>query len=607
MSWNTQNLGARLGLGALAAVSDGELNMIDSDEEGTCHSLDSSSFLPAYQLSSVGKVASWAVSFERLLDDPTGVRYFTAFLKSEVSMENILFWQSCEKFQQIQAHQKEELATEARSIFDKYLSDSAFHAVNIDEKARVTESDLQNPTPDMFCKAQQQIFKLMKFDSYTRFIRSQLFQKCMLADVEGRPLPGLGPGFKILGTAQNTTFNCLNSENKKNKVQSEKYSLLQMEAERKRRGQEYRAEWDRGDQQRGLWETKLFDRSFSATQSDTQRGTPRSANLDVGQALRRQPEKYCCVFLPDGTASLTPARSGVSIRDMLGVVCEKRGFALEDVTIYLQEKDKQPLILDQDSSVLREQQVFLELRVKFVVEIVFTGNKMGIEAKSSKTLQEALSTVLLNHGLRAQETVVTMSGSREPLKMDMPVFPLANKTLFLDRVKGKIFSSCPQINVLSSPSQYRGAVTAEIAKGLQPVTNLIRPNARARNTTARKTYDMDGFAALLSKAQWRSADDQRGLLSKEQLVMPSFLELSLGQEEKGQVEVAQGESRGSSELSDAPCSLSAVPALNTQGALDRAVGGAPPDRAESEAQSHSPLSRPDGSFFCSELSRETVV
>lgn len=34
-----------------------------------------------------------------------------------------------------------------------------------------------------------QIFNLMKFDSYTRFLKSLLYQACMLAEVEGRPLP----------------------------------------------------------------------------------------------------------------------------------------------------------------------------------------------------------------------------------------------------------------------------------------------------------------------------------------------------------------------------------------------------------------------------------
>lgn len=39
--------------------------------------------------------------------------------------------------------------------------------------------------------ALHQIFKLMKMDSYRRFVRSPLYQNCTLASVEGKLLPQL--------------------------------------------------------------------------------------------------------------------------------------------------------------------------------------------------------------------------------------------------------------------------------------------------------------------------------------------------------------------------------------------------------------------------------
>lgn len=45
--------------------------------------------------------------------------------------------------------------------------------------------------------------------------------------------------------------------------------------------------------------------------------------------------KYCCVYLPDGTASLASVRPGHSIRDMLAGICEKRGFSLPNIKVYL--------------------------------------------------------------------------------------------------------------------------------------------------------------------------------------------------------------------------------------------------------------------------------
>lgn len=48
-----------------------------------------------------------------------------------------------------------------------------------------------------------------------------------------------------------------------------------------------------------------------------------------------EPMKYCCVYLPDGTASLAAVRPGLSVRDMLAGICEKRGFHLPDIKVYL--------------------------------------------------------------------------------------------------------------------------------------------------------------------------------------------------------------------------------------------------------------------------------
>ncbi|XP_068191561.1 regulator of G-protein signaling 14-like [Antennarius striatus] len=153
----------------IQAVSDGELNMSTRACGG------SSSSLPGAQggdVSPTCSVLSWAVSFEKLLEDPCGVDYFTSFLRSEVSAENILFWQACEKFRKIPATSLDELKAEARSIYDTYLSDSAPYSVNIDDTVKVEEKDLEQPTPVMFNDAQAQIFKLMKMDSYSYKPRS---------------------------------------------------------------------------------------------------------------------------------------------------------------------------------------------------------------------------------------------------------------------------------------------------------------------------------------------------------------------------------------------------------------------------------------------------
>lgn len=51
-----------------------------------------------------------------------------------------------------------QLKTTARSIYNTYLSDSAPYSVNIDDTAKTEEKDLKQPTPDMFNKAQAQVW-----------------------------------------------------------------------------------------------------------------------------------------------------------------------------------------------------------------------------------------------------------------------------------------------------------------------------------------------------------------------------------------------------------------------------------------------------------------
>ncbi|CAM4618270.1 unnamed protein product [Leuciscus chuanchicus] len=494
------------------AVSDGELNLkLSSSGSGSSSSLSersSGSGGPA------SRVVSWAVCFERLLEDHVGVRYFTEFLRSEVSAENILFYQACEKFKKIPSTRLEELKKEARSIYDSFLSESSLHAVNIDDTAQMEVNALETPTLDMFDKAQAQIFKLMKMDSYTRFVRSPLYQNCMVACVEGRPLPSVGTPEPRSKMSKKSATPPSNRKSVELKVPSS-----DSKTNRKKRLEK-----------RGSWGADQSYQHVSVSRKESQISVKSNSSLELVSGFGRaengrcsvavsDPEalssgsptadKYCCVYLPDGTASLAPARPGLTLRDMLSSLCEKRGFPLKDVLIYLHGKDK-PLSLDQDSSVCGDQQLTLELKVTFVLEIVFLGRTIGIIAKSSKTLGDAISSVLQKHQLRPQDVQITLSGSNEPLNLSTNVFRLAGKTMRLDKVK----------------------------VGLETQASTSSPKVNHR---PRKHQEMDVLVELLSRAQCSRVDDQRGLLTKEHLELPQFLQLPAGNGEQGSCEHAQEE------------------------------------------------------------------
>lgn len=133
-------------------------------------------------------VSAWGSSFEKLLDDSAGIHTFAEFLKKEFSAENIYFWTACERYRQIEDDNLR--AGQAIEIFSKHLATGALEPVNVDSQARnIAEDNLQCADRNLFGQAQKQIFNLMKFDSYQRFIRSDLYKSCLEAETKNHPLP----------------------------------------------------------------------------------------------------------------------------------------------------------------------------------------------------------------------------------------------------------------------------------------------------------------------------------------------------------------------------------------------------------------------------------
>ncbi|XP_054378931.1 regulator of G-protein signaling 10 isoform X4 [Pongo abelii] len=103
---------------------------------------------------SLKSTAKWAASLENLLEDPEGVKRFREFLKKEFSEENVLFWLACEDFKKMQ---------------DK-----------------------------------TQIFNLMKYDSYSRFLKSDLFLKHKRTEEEEEDSPDAQTAAKRASRIYNT-------------------------------------------------------------------------------------------------------------------------------------------------------------------------------------------------------------------------------------------------------------------------------------------------------------------------------------------------------------------------------------------------------------------
>ncbi|XP_064336200.1 regulator of G-protein signaling 14 isoform X2 [Camelus dromedarius] len=548
------------------AVSDGELSSTAGPQgqgEGrgsslSIHSLPSgpSSPFPSEEQ----PVASWGLSFERLLQDPLGLAYFTEFLKKEFSAENVTFWKACERFQQIPASDTQQLAQEARNIYQEFLSSQALSPVNIDRQAWLGEEVLAEPRPDMFREQQLQIFNLMKFDSYARFVKSPLYRECLLAEAEGRPLRE--PGSARLGSPDATR--------KKPKLKPGKSLPLGVEE----LGQLPPAEGPGGRPLRKSFRRELGGSAANSLRRESQGSLNSSASLDLGflafassksESHRKslgssegesesRPGKYCCVYLPDGTASLALARPGLSIRGMLAGICEKRGLSLPDIKVYLVGNEQKALVLDQDCTVLADQEVRLENRITFDVRVPYRLELAALErvvrisAKPTKQLQEALQPILAKHGLSPQQVALHRPGEKQPLDLGKLVSSVAAQRLVLDTLPGvKIPEAGDTPPCRSQPRiQDKAADHPSL-----PLNSLAQ--APSSITGKRQTCDIEGLVELLNRVQSSGAHDQRGLLRKEDLVLPEFLQLPAqgpnSQEASSQTESAPQPKGGPSDSS----------------------------------------------------------
>ncbi|XP_008276134.1 regulator of G-protein signaling 12b isoform X2 [Stegastes partitus] len=447
-----------------AAVSDGELNSVELQGCSSDNSLNSNASLPSVQSHrrhTERRVASWAVCFERLLQDPVGVRYFSEFLKKEFSEENILFWQACEYFSHVPENDNKQLSQRAREIYNSFLSSKATTPVNIDSQAQLADDILNAPKPDMFKEQQLQIFNLMKFDSYTRFLKSLLYQECMLAEVEGRPLPDpyhipSSPTSKHSTTGSDrSNLSTPKKDDKKSKSGRSLNDDSRDDSGDRRKGMFF--SWSRnrsfgkGPKKRELTD---FNYNFSGSNGrrESQGSLSSGASLELGMSGSGRnegdvsrgavsvsgergggsaPLRQCNISLPDGSCCSVPLRAGVSIRDLLLGLCEKLCINLAAIDLFLVGGEK-PLVLDQDCMTLCSRDLRLEKRTLFRLDLVPINRSVGLKAKPTKPVTEVLRPVVAKYGLHLSDLVARISGESEPLDLGLPISNLDGLRVVLD-------------------------------------------------------------------------------------------------------------------------------------------------------------------------------
>ncbi|XP_019733003.1 regulator of G-protein signaling 12-like isoform X3 [Hippocampus comes] len=539
-----------------AASSDGDSSGVQL--QGCCShsSLNSNGSLPGgHRGLPEQRVASWAACFERLLQDPVGVRYFSEFLKKEFSEENILFWQACEYFSHVPASDKKQLSQRAGEIYNSFLSSKATMPVNIDSQAQLADDVLTSPRPDMFKTQQLQIFNLMKFDSYSRFLKSSLYKECMRAEVGGLPLPDpyqipCSPAAsKHSASSDRSTLSTPKKDARKQRSGRSLNEDSRDESADKKRGIFF--SWSRnrsfgkgpkkkdiGDINLDYWGSNGRRESQGSLSSSTSLEMPTSCsagklesdNRHSMGAWERSP-KHCSVTLPNGSCSSITLRPGASIREVLQVLCHSINVNMAAVDLFLVGGEK-PLVLDQDCMTLSSRDLRLEKRTLFRLDLVPINRSVGLKAKPTKPVAEVLRPVVAKYGLLLTELVVKISGQTEPLDLGAPISSLDGLRVVLERIdsasakdtaKSASLKSQPPTRSLSGTEDERSAAPKEFG-GRAGGPDLALPGEKRKQKKI-NIDEAEEFFELLSRAQSTRANDQRGLLTKEDLVLPDFLRL----------------------------------------------------------------------------------
>ncbi|XP_050020551.1 regulator of G-protein signaling 6 [Alexandromys fortis] len=125
------------------------------------------------------RVKRWGFSFDEILKDQVGRDQFLRFLESEFSSENLRFWLAV---QDLKKQPLQDVAKRVEEIWQEFLAPGAPSAINLDSHSyERTSQNIKDGGRYTFEDAQEHIYKLMKSDSYARFLRSNAYQDLLLA------------------------------------------------------------------------------------------------------------------------------------------------------------------------------------------------------------------------------------------------------------------------------------------------------------------------------------------------------------------------------------------------------------------------------------------
>ncbi|KAI9564636.1 hypothetical protein GHT06_008377 [Daphnia sinensis] len=376
----------------------------------------------------------WTQGFEKLLEDPLGLRAFAGFLKKEFSHENIYFWAACERFHRLfPTEDTTTAAYEAQKIFERHLGPAASEPVNVDSQARQkAEDNLCQPSPELFDQAQKQVFNLMKYDCYPRFLRSPLYRECVqaLQQNEQPPIaaltlndPDLNVDYDFGDNDSDSTRNLALKKSGSDAGERRRRSLLPWPKKDRSKSK------DRGD----------FDYRKTAKKKNRQGSTSsgpekekENATDDEDQLIKRAASKDSVasefsdrafhiqstastvplvkVLLPDMSSAVIAARPGQSVQQLLSKLLERRGLRFNAFELF-DSHHSTSIELERDASAVGGMEIRLEPRVVFHLLLQQSGKSLMIRGQPRRQLGEVLKPILFKYGLKIEHSIITKSAT----------------------------------------------------------------------------------------------------------------------------------------------------------------------------------------------------
>ena len=497
-------------------------------------------------MSGLNQINSWAANFDNLLIDPKGVAIFTEFLKKEFAEENIIFYQLCQDFKALfDYHEMRELAMK---IYHQHLASNCPHPVNLDSQVLQSvyeklESNLISR--DIFDEAFLQIYKLMKFDPYSRFLKSELYSECVKNSVCS---PNGDPCLKdekranfSLGSsdAASDDSNC-QAENKKGPFL--KKSLLP-------------------------WKKKCKPRNDSTDSSvkslEKTRGLSQSSDsvlLSVPSHSSIEASTQCKVYLPNGCHVVVECDQSKTVESTVMTLCME--YNLNQRCLNVVDSEHRAIDLAEILNKFAGREIYLERTIYFRLQLP-SNQTIGVKSIPNKSIRSVFQPLLVRYRLSINNLIIRLEDSTTPLDLQLAVAALDSQKVIADTIEqynelalGKENAqtqSVPLVQVKQEPQISSGLVTRKPRRQLpEPMkqefkTSILPRPSNEEHQIGSSRHETDGvshryetsgmisnqtdfnteqgqFIGLLAKVQGDRLDNQRGIMSLSKLEMPTFLE-----------------------------------------------------------------------------------